>query len=75
MDNDLDVKHAFEGLFNTLSILTKYSVKNSVTQNDKDEIMVTLRNIDEVLQVFGLCVSNNESFLHQINLIVQKRSM
>ena len=56
MDNDLDVKHAFDDLFKTLSILTKYSVKNSFTQKDKDTIIVELGNIDEVFQVFGQCL-------------------
>ena len=66
MDNDLDVKQAFDELFKTLSILTKYSVKNSVTQHDKDTIMVTLGNIDDILHVFGLSL-NNKSFLHQVH--------
>ena len=56
MDNDLDVKHAFDDLFKTLSILMKNSVKNSITQNDKDTIMEELGNIDDVLQVFGQCL-------------------
>lgn len=54
MDNDLDVKHAFDGVFNTLSILTNYSRKNLITQNEKETIMAELKNIDDVFQVFGL---------------------
>jgi cysteinyl-tRNA synthetase len=54
MDNDLDVKHAFDRLFNTVSILAEYSRLNLIAQNDKDTIMATLRNIDDVFQVFGL---------------------
>jgi len=54
MDNDLDVKHAFDRIFDTVSILAEYSKLNLITQNDKDTIMATLRNIDDVFQVFGL---------------------
>jgi cysteinyl-tRNA synthetase len=54
MDSDLDVKNAFDELLNTLSILSKYSRKNLITQNGKDSILATLRNIDDVFQVFGL---------------------
>jgi cysteinyl-tRNA synthetase len=54
MDNDLDVKNAFDGLFKTLSILAEYSRKNLITQNDKDTIIAILRNIDDVFQVFGI---------------------
>jgi hypothetical protein len=54
MNNDLDVKQAFDGLFKILSIISKYSRKNLITRTDKDTIMATLRKIDSVFQVFGL---------------------
>lgn len=56
MDNDLDVKNAFDGLYKTLSIILKYSKKNVMTQNNKDTIIDTLTSIDDVFKVFGLSV-------------------
>ena len=54
MDNDLQVKEAFDELFRTLVRLTRLTKKKKVTSGDAQHIITTLKNIDSVLQVFPI---------------------
>jgi len=54
MDNDLNVKTAFEELVRTLSRLARLARMNKVTSKDAQRIIDTLKRIDRVLQVFNL---------------------
>jgi cysteinyl-tRNA synthetase len=54
MDNDLQVKEAFDELFRTLLILTRLAGKKKVTSEDAQHIITTLKSIDRVLQVFPI---------------------
>ena len=54
MDNDLQVKEAFDELFRTLLILTRLAKKKKVTSEDAQHIITTLKSIDHVLQVFPI---------------------
>lgn len=54
MDNDLNVKQAFNEMMGTLNKLARLSGKNRVTAGDAEAIMVVLTGIDSVLQVSGL---------------------
>ncbi|KCZ71417.1 cysteinyl-tRNA synthetase [Candidatus Methanoperedens nitroreducens] len=53
MDNDLNVKPAFDSMLNTLSGLTELAEKSRVTPGDAERITAVLKSIDRVLQVFG----------------------
>lgn len=52
MDNDLNVKHAFDELVRTLLALGKLAGKNRVAPEDAERIIAALKDIDSVLQVF-----------------------
>ena len=54
MDDDLNVKKAFDELVRTLSRLTRLARMNKVTTKDAQRIIDTLKNIDRVVQVFQL---------------------
>jgi len=54
MDDDLNVKKAFEELVRTLSRLTRLARMNKVTSKDAQRIIDTLKNINRVVQVFQL---------------------
>lgn len=54
VDNDLQVKEAFDELFRTLVRLTRLTKKKKVTSEDAQHIITTFKNIDSVLQVFPI---------------------
>lgn len=54
MDNDLDVRHAFDDLSRTLTHLTRIAEKKGITSEDALRIIAQLERIDSVLQVFRL---------------------
>ena len=54
MDDDLNVKKAFDELVRTLSRLTRLARMNKVTSKDAQRIIDTLKNINRVVQVFQL---------------------
>lgn len=53
MDNNLDVKQAFDDLLNSLSKLAGLTA-GRISQKEQNKIMSLLSDIDTVLQVFGL---------------------
>ncbi len=54
MDDDLNVKQAFDGMLSALLQLTELAKLNRVTSEDTKRIIATLKSIDSVLQVFKL---------------------
>ena len=52
MNNDLDVKAAFDALFVTVSRLIELNEKQKLTANDAKEALTKLKAIDHVFQVF-----------------------
>lgn len=52
MDNDLDVKKAFDGVFDNLTQLAGLLRENRVSTEDAGRIIDTLISMDNVLQVF-----------------------
>lgn len=51
MNNDLQVKSAFDALFETTSRLTVLARNGKISKGDADQAIKTLKRIDEVLQV------------------------
>ena len=54
MDNDLDVKTAFDGITDTLLKIEEMSEEGKLTSQDAEDIIEMLKNMDSVLQVLGL---------------------
>ncbi len=54
MDDDLNVKPAFDELFHTLTRLTRLAKQKKITAEDAESIIATLDGINSVLQVFNL---------------------
>ncbi|MBW6517041.1 MAG: class I tRNA ligase family protein [ANME-2 cluster archaeon] len=54
MDNDLDVRQAFNDISHTLSLLSGLLVQKGAAKRDVGKIVRVLTEIDSVLQVFGL---------------------
>jgi len=54
MDDDLNVKQAFDDMLSALIQLTELAKLNRVTSEDAKRIITTLKSIDSVLQVFKL---------------------
>jgi cysteinyl-tRNA synthetase len=51
MNNDLHVKDAFDALFDTVSKLVSFKEKGKLNRADAEEAAITMRDIDQVLQV------------------------
>jgi cysteinyl-tRNA synthetase len=51
MDNDLDVKTAFNKLFKTVDRLNRMSKQGKLSSEDAQKTITALRKIDAVLQV------------------------
>ncbi|MBE0521090.1 MAG: class I tRNA ligase family protein [Candidatus Methanoperedenaceae archaeon] len=68
MDNNLDVKQAFNDIAGTLSRLSRLAGNNGITSKDAGRIMEVLTGIDHVLRVFELAGNlNYQSFFHQVH--------
>ncbi len=52
MDRDLDVKSAFESIFETINMLARLSKKGKLGAEDAKAAVTDLRLVDRVLQVF-----------------------
>jgi hypothetical protein len=51
MNNDLQVRSAFDALYETTSQLTALARNGKISKEDADQTTKTLKKIDEVLQV------------------------
>ena len=52
MNNDLQVKTAFDSLYETVSSLTKLKEKKMLSATDSEEVLKQVKDIDYVFQVF-----------------------
>jgi hypothetical protein len=52
MDNDLNVKKAFDSLCENLSYLLKFKEKKMLSIDDSKEVIAEIREIDYVFQAF-----------------------
>jgi cysteinyl-tRNA synthetase len=70
MDADLDVKGAFEAIVRTLHQLAHLTTEHRITGADAQNMLDSLTQVDQVLQVFGLASFlelNDEPPFHQVH--------